>query len=122
MTALAAVSLPYRAKTTSCLATYNRGADDKSVLGGCCGMRGGGLLLVLTMALAGCSGPPRRVAMSSPALTPPQAIVFSVDGAGNFQGLSDSFKELVSEDPLPLHVHTFEWSHGYRRIVADHTD
>jgi hypothetical protein len=85
-------------------------------------MRGSGVLVIVMAATVGCSGPPRRVAMSPAATLQPQAIVFTADGAGNYQGLSNSLKDVVMEDHLPLHVHTFEWSHGYRRIIADHVD
>jgi pimeloyl-ACP methyl ester carboxylesterase len=82
-----------------------------------------GLWLLLLLVGSGCSSVPHRVASAPPSGAPePQVIVFSVDGAGNFQGISNACKDWVHQDNLPIHIHTFEWSHGYRRIFADHLD
>jgi pimeloyl-ACP methyl ester carboxylesterase len=49
-------------------------------------------------------------------------VVFVVDGAGNFQATSDALRKAVEEAGLPLSIVTVEWSHGYARVIADHTD
>ena len=46
-------------------------------------------------------------------------VIFAADGAGNFQASSQHVREVVEHDHLPLQVVTFEWSHGYGRIIAD---
>jgi pimeloyl-ACP methyl ester carboxylesterase len=85
-------------------------------------LRGIGIPLLLLVS-AGCTAAPYRVSSAPPADAPEaKAIVFAVDGAGNFQGSSTALRDYVQSDGLPLHVHTFEWSHGYRRIFADHLD
>jgi pimeloyl-ACP methyl ester carboxylesterase len=45
-----------------------------------------------------------------------------VDGAGSFHATSQAIEKAVAEECLPLAVVTVEWSHGYGRVVADHTD
>ncbi len=85
-------------------------------------MKGHGLLLILVASLAGCSAAPHRTASSPASTVESRALVFAVDGAGNFQGSSLALKEFIANENLPVHVHTFEWSHGYRRIFADHLD
>jgi pimeloyl-ACP methyl ester carboxylesterase len=45
--------------------------------------------------------------------------VFAADGAGNFQVSSRTLRTVAAEDHLPLEVHTFEWSHGYLRVLSD---
>ena len=86
-------------------------------------MKGAGLLVVLVLGVAGCSAVPHRVASAAPRSTEEaKAIVFAVDGAGDFQGSSSALKNCIDHEDLPIHVHTFEWSHGYRRIFADHLD
>jgi pimeloyl-ACP methyl ester carboxylesterase len=88
-----------------------------------------GLMLTLLLGLAGCSTVPRHVSSNPTSstclacpVTPAQSIVFAVDGAGNFQGSSSSLKALCADDDIPLHIETYDWSHGYRRILADHRD
>jgi pimeloyl-ACP methyl ester carboxylesterase len=48
-------------------------------------------------------------------------VVFVADGAGDFQQCSIHLKDLVLRDQIPLNVITFDWSHGYGRILADQT-
>jgi pimeloyl-ACP methyl ester carboxylesterase len=83
-----------------------------------------GMCLSLLLVSAGCSTAPYRVSSGPPRGDVPEekAIVFAADGAGNFQCSSTALRQFVQEEGLPLHVHTFEWSHGYRRIFADHLD
>jgi pimeloyl-ACP methyl ester carboxylesterase len=45
--------------------------------------------------------------------------VFAADGAGNFQTASAMLRKVARADSLPLEVVSFEWSHGYLRIVSD---
>lgn len=47
------------------------------------------------------------------------AVVFVADGAGNFQGCSLMLRDTTQNDRLPVRIQTFEWSHGYCRILAD---
>src|SRR4051812_7836725 len=84
--------------------------------------RGFSISLLLLVA-AGCTAAPQTVSSSPPSQSSePKAIVFAVDGAGGFYGFSHSMKQFVQGDAVPLHVHTFDWSHGKRRIFADQYD
>src|SRR5947209_15443638 len=71
---------------------------------------------------AGQECPAYRVAAVSPPAAAPEAVVFVLDGIGNFQTTSSGLRRAVEEGGLPLHVQTVEWSHGYGRIFADHLD
>jgi pimeloyl-ACP methyl ester carboxylesterase len=51
---------------------------------------------------------------------PPRGVILVADGAGNFQAASAALRAAVTEQHLPLAVETFEWSHGYPRILSDH--
>jgi pimeloyl-ACP methyl ester carboxylesterase len=51
-----------------------------------------------------------------------RGVVFVVDGAGSFHATSEAFQKAVQEACLPLSVVPVEWSHGFGRVVADHTD
>jgi pimeloyl-ACP methyl ester carboxylesterase len=50
------------------------------------------------------------------------AIVYVADGAGNFRAMSSALRKAVVAEKLPLYVKTFEWSHGYGRVLADQVD
>lgn len=78
----------------------------------------------LILVVAGCTSlPQQQTASRAPHITPPaRCVVFAVDGAGNFQGSSKALKAFVADENLPIHVHTFEWSHGDRRVLADTRD
>jgi pimeloyl-ACP methyl ester carboxylesterase len=80
-------------------------------------VRVAGLLLLL---LAGCRAMPRL----EPCLEPidGKAIIFVADGAGNFQAASAAMKKTVARSPWPVQVETFEWSHGFGRILSDELD
>jgi len=82
------------------------------------------LLPALVALGAGCAGVPssRYSTASRPAICPPQAIVFVLDGVGNFGTTSTSLRDAIEESGLPLYVQTVEWSHGYGRVFADHLD
>src|SRR5205807_9465519 len=51
-----------------------------------------------------------------------QGIVYAVDGAGDFEATSASLRQAVADAGLPLCVETFDWSHGFGRVLADHLD
>jgi pimeloyl-ACP methyl ester carboxylesterase len=79
-------------------------------------------LLLSSAAAAGCVGAPRQVGYAGPPPAEPEAVVFVLNGVGDFRATSDALRRVVGEDGLPLHVQTFEWSHGYGRVLADHVD
>src|SRR3954454_17311732 len=82
------------------------------------------LVLMLAALGSGCAGvsSSRYAATPRPDASPPQAVVFVIDGVGNFGATSVSLGRAIDEAGLPLHVQTVEWSHGYGRIFADHMD
>src|SRR5437763_15868584 len=82
------------------------------------------LVLLLAAFGSGCAGvsSSRYAATPRPDAPPPQAVVFVIDGVGNFGATSSSLSQAIEEAGLPLHLHTVEWSHGYGRIFADHMD
>jgi pimeloyl-ACP methyl ester carboxylesterase len=81
-------------------------------------------LIVAFAALTAGSGGGCALAQTScrpaafPAVTPTRA-VFVADGAGNFQGASRMLHSVATADRLPIDVRTYDWSHGYGRILAD---
>lgn len=80
------------------------------------------LFLLCTLSLAGCSsgsGHQRRLHQQQPA---GGDVVFVADGAGNFQAASKDLRQAMPPGSSPVQVVTFEWSHGYLRILADQTD
>jgi len=81
-------------------------------------------LLALVALGAGCAGisSSRYSDAPRPNAPPPQAVVFVVDGVGNFGATSNSLRQAAEEAGQPLHIHTVDWSHGYARIFADHMD
>ncbi len=76
------------------------------------------LVLAATLALSGCLSFGRRHPTTVSA-APANGVVFVTDGAGNFQAVSRTLRELFEHEHLNYHVVTFEWSHGYGRILAD---
>ena len=60
------------------------------------------------------------VSAPAPALCRPVA-VFAADGAGNFRTASMMLHQVIAEDALPIEIYSFEWSHGYMRVVSDQT-
>jgi hypothetical protein len=73
------------------------------------------------LAVSGCAG--RQHGMAAPASPcPVRGIIYVADGAGDFEGTSDNLREAIADDGWPLHVETFDWSHGYLRVFADHLD
>lgn len=51
-----------------------------------------------------------------------KSIALVADGAGNFQCSSQSLRDEALAKGFPVRVVTFEWSHGYMRIMADQLD
>ena len=76
------------------------------------------LFLTITLALSGCLTFNKHRPTSVSA-APASGAVFVADGAGNFQAVSHTLSELFEHEHVPVHVVTFEWSHGYGRILAD---
>jgi pimeloyl-ACP methyl ester carboxylesterase len=78
------------------------------------------LILLPSLALlAGCSTQ-QLVVYCPPPTPPPKPIVIIADGAGNFQGATRAIESVIAADDLPLELRTFEWSHGYLRVLSDH--
>src|SRR5436305_10347973 len=83
--------------------------------------------LILSVIVAGCAAAPRRAGysdsvQSAAAADGPRAVVFVLDGVGDFRATSAALAGVVRADGLPLYVRTFEWSHGYGRMLSDHLD
>jgi pimeloyl-ACP methyl ester carboxylesterase len=79
-----------------------------------------GWLSVLLLA-AGCAS--TRQPVPPCGCTAPNAdIVFVADGSGDYRTTSKGLCEAVSACGTPLTVETFVWSHGYGRMLIDHTD
>ena len=78
-------------------------------------------LCFLVLTNLGC-GTFQLVKSVAPPPHPPETAIFVADGAGNFQACSESLREAASRDKPPAFIHTFEWSHGYCRILADQLD
>jgi len=80
-----------------------------------------GVLLFFACAASGCSSFHLTKSIAPPT-QPPETAIFVADGAGNFQACSLALREAASRDKPPAFVSTFEWSHGYGRILADQLD
>jgi pimeloyl-ACP methyl ester carboxylesterase len=52
----------------------------------------------------------------------PRGVVFMANGAGGFYAASEALEHALHQEGVPLIVETFNWSHGYGRVVADETD
>jgi pimeloyl-ACP methyl ester carboxylesterase len=79
------------------------------------------IFLLLAIGSSGCATF-RLTKRVAPPPTPPETALFVADGAGNFQACSQALREAASRDKPPAFVHTFEWSHGYYRILSDQLD
>lgn len=51
-----------------------------------------------------------------------RGVIYVADGAGGYLATSKAFRQAVTEQGMPLHVETVEWSHGYRRVIIDQID
>jgi pimeloyl-ACP methyl ester carboxylesterase len=77
-----------------------------------------GLLAVLLTAGCATNRPPPTCGCSAPNAD----IVFVADGSGDYRTTSMALCQAVREGGVPLRVETLVWSHGYARLLADHTD
>jgi pimeloyl-ACP methyl ester carboxylesterase len=80
---------------------------------------------VLLPLLAGCSAvaPRQEVVRAAPPPDVPGAgVIYVANGAGDTRGYSEIMTTLVADSGAPLRVETFVWSHGPRRVIADHVD
>ena len=78
-------------------------------------------LWLLLPLLTGCAGVPTRIESHSP----PRAasgIVIVAGGAGGYQTASRAIAGAVDRLGLPLHVRSFDWTHGRGRWLADLVD
>jgi pimeloyl-ACP methyl ester carboxylesterase len=80
------------------------------------------LLLVASLSTAGCAGSRQEVYSPPPCVLGCRGIILVADGAGNFQAASTSLRQVAARQQVPLEVRTFDWSHGYPRVLADHVD
>ncbi len=71
-----------------------------------------------SLTLTGCVHAPKNLVMTK-APVAGAGVVFAADGAGNFRAASENVREVVVKDGVPVEVVTFNWSHGYGRILAD---
>jgi hypothetical protein len=78
------------------------------------------MLLIVIFAASGCAAH-REVILPSLSRGATR-VAFAVDGAGDFQASSKALRKAAAFEHLPIQVVTFEWSHGYGRIVADEID
>jgi len=71
--------------------------------------------------LSGCAALPVPVESRAPPCAA-KGIVIVVDGAGGYQNAPRAIAAAVDEQRLPVHVRSFDWSHGQGRGLADVTD
>ena len=71
--------------------------------------------------LGGCTSTPPRVANYKLPF-PPQGIVLVVEGSGGSAEASKALSAAVDQANLPLHVRSFDWTHGRTLGIADVTD
>jgi pimeloyl-ACP methyl ester carboxylesterase len=78
-------------------------------------------LWLLLPLLSGCAGVPARVeSHASPQAA--QGIIFVAGGAGGYQTAPRSVAAAVDHLCLPIHVRSFDWTHGQGRWWADLRD
>jgi hypothetical protein len=75
----------------------------------------------VALVLPACAHLQRDAGAALPPVAPLH-VLFVADGAGDFQATSKAVRDTAAADGWPLDVHTVVWSHGYLRILADHTD
>jgi pimeloyl-ACP methyl ester carboxylesterase len=77
--------------------------------------------LWLLPLLAGCAGVPPRVESHAPPDTV-RGLVVVADGAGAWQTASKAMAAMADSQHLPIHVSSFDWTHGRGRPLADVVD
>jgi pimeloyl-ACP methyl ester carboxylesterase len=77
--------------------------------------------LIVCVGMTGCALSRQEVRLPVTEVNQ-QGVVFVVDGAGSFHATTKALQEAVAEACLPLQVVCVDWSHGFGRMVADHTD
>jgi pimeloyl-ACP methyl ester carboxylesterase len=70
---------------------------------------------------AGCATN-RQLPTTCGCLAPNADVVFVADGSGDYRTTSAALCDAVRDTGAPLRIETFVWSHGYRRLLADHVD
>jgi pimeloyl-ACP methyl ester carboxylesterase len=55
-------------------------------------------------------------------LAPGANVVYVCDGSGDYRTTSKALCQAVAAQGAPLRIETLVWSHGYRRLLADHVD
>jgi pimeloyl-ACP methyl ester carboxylesterase len=78
-------------------------------------------LLSVALFAGGCASM-RGQPVSCGCLATNADIVFVADGSGDYRTTSNALCEAVRDTGAPLRIETFVWSHGYRRMIADHLD
>jgi pimeloyl-ACP methyl ester carboxylesterase len=69
----------------------------------------------------GCAAPQQQpAAVCPPAIV--RGVIFAIDGAGGYESLSTSLRQVIAEQRLPYYVETVDWSHGRGRFLADQLD
>jgi pimeloyl-ACP methyl ester carboxylesterase len=74
---------------------------------------------VATLGGSGCSSLDHPYRCEASCAPDADRVVFVADGAGNYQMASVHLRSTVVENDVPLHVFTFDWSHGYGRVILD---
>jgi alpha-beta hydrolase superfamily lysophospholipase len=77
--------------------------------------------LLSALLLSGCAVIPPRVESHLPP-EGARGLVIVVDGAGGYQYAPYSIRQVVDERGLPLHVRSFDWTHGRGRWLCDQVD
>jgi pimeloyl-ACP methyl ester carboxylesterase len=77
--------------------------------------------LLIALICSGC-GTFHSAHSFAPPTQAPEVAIFVADGAGNFQACSQALRDAASREKSPAFIHTFEWSHGYGRILSDQLD
>jgi pimeloyl-ACP methyl ester carboxylesterase len=78
-------------------------------------------LLAGASGLSGCAGLPTRIESRFPPAAA-SGIVLVVDGAGGYQNAPRAIAAAVDEMHLPLHVRSYDWTHGWGPGLADVLD
>jgi pimeloyl-ACP methyl ester carboxylesterase len=76
---------------------------------------------LLVALLPGCVGMPARIESRASPCTA-RAVVIVVDGAGGYQTAPRAIADAVDALGLPVHVRSFDWTHGRGRTIADVVD